>query len=91
MGGKWLYSCCFLCVGGLLPGFILYTSLCWRYLKHSYVYLFIYLYINIFIFIKKKKLVTVVEGYLKALFSIATTPRCRGGRYSVPRIDPLYP
>ena len=26
-----------------------------------------------------------------APFSIATTPRCRGGRYSIPRIAPLYP
>ena len=30
------------------------------------------------------KLVTIVEGNLKAPFSIATTPRCRGGRYSFP-------
>ena len=35
-------------------------------------------------------LVTVVEGDLKALFSIATTPRCRGGRYSIPWIASLY-
>ena len=39
----------------------------------------------------KVKLATIVEGDLKAPFSIATTPRCRGGRYSFPRIDPLYP
>ena len=32
------------------------------------------------------------EGDLKAPFSIATTPRCRGGkRYSFPWITPLYP
>ena len=36
------------------------------------------------------KLVTIVEGDPKAPFSIATTPRCRGGRYSFPRISPLY-
>ena len=40
---------------------------------------------------KVKKLVTLVEGELKAPLSIATTPRCRRGRYSVPRIAPLYP
>ena len=37
------------------------------------------------------KLATIVEGDPKAPFSIATTPRCRGGRYSIPRIAPLYP
>ena len=30
----------------------------------------------------KVKLATIVEGNPKAPFSIATTPRCRGGRYS---------
>ena len=33
---------------------------------------------------------TVVEGDQKAPFSIATTPRCRGRRYSFPWIAPLY-
>ena len=37
------------------------------------------------------KLVTVVEGDEKVPFSIATTPRYRGGRYSFPRIAPFYP
>ena len=26
-----------------------------------------------------------------SFFTIAATPRCRGGRYSIPRIAPLYP
>ena len=39
----------------------------------------------------KVKLVTVVEGDQKAPFSIATTPRCKRGRYSFPWIAPLYP
>ena len=30
------------------------------------------------------KLATIVEGNPKAPFSIATTPMCRGGRYSFP-------
>ena len=30
----------------------------------------------------KQKLATIVEGNPKAPFSIATIPRCRGGRYS---------
>ena len=37
------------------------------------------------------KLATVVEDYPKDPFSIATTPRCRGGRYSFPWIAPFYP
>ena len=37
------------------------------------------------------KLATVVEGDPKAHFSIATTPKCRGGRNSFPWIAPLYP
>ena len=37
------------------------------------------------------KLVTFVEGDPKAPFSIAITPRCRGGRYLIPCIAPLYP
>ena len=34
--------------------------------------------------LSKVKLATIVEGNPKAPFSIATTPRCRGGRYSFP-------
>ena len=41
--------------------------------------------------VSKVRLATIVEGDPKAPFSIATTPRCRGGRYSIPRIAPLYP
>ena len=36
-------------------------------------------------------LATVVEGYSKAPFSVATTPRCSGRRYYFPWISPLYP
>ena len=39
----------------------------------------------------KVKLATIVKGDPKAPFSIATTPRCRGGRSSIPWIAPLYP
>ena len=35
-------------------------------------------------------LATVVEGVPKVPFSVAITPRHRGGRYSVPWIDPPY-
>ena len=40
---------------------------------------------------KQVKLETEVEGDPKAPFSIATTPRCRGGRYSFSWIALLYP
>ena len=51
--------------------------------------IYIYIYINVYIYISK--VATIVEGDPKAPFSIATTPRCRGGRYSIPWIAPLYP
>ena len=37
------------------------------------------------------KLVTLVEEDPKAPFPIATTQKCRRGRYSIPWIAPLYP
>ena len=40
---------------------------------------------------KEVNLVTLVEGNPKAPFSIVTTPRCRKGRYSIPRIAPIHP
>ena len=48
-------------------------------------------YICLLTVIIKKKLATVVEGDQKAPFSIATTPSCRGERYSFPWIAPVYP
>ena len=51
---------------------------------HTYIYIYIYIY-------KKEKLVTVVEGNLEPPFSIATTQRCRRGRYSFSWVAPLYP
>ena len=38
----------------------------------------------------KIKLATVVKGYRKISFSIATIPRCSGGRYYFPWIALLY-
>ena len=49
---------------------------------HTHTHIYIYIYIKV-------KLATVVEGYQNAPFSIATTPRYRGGRYSFPWIAPL--
>ena len=39
----------------------------------------------------KVKLVTYIKSDPKAPFSIATTPRCRGGHYFIPWIVPLVP
>ena len=41
--------------------------------------------------VSKVKLATVVEGNQKAPFSMATTVRHRGGRYSFHWMAPLYP
>ena len=49
-------------------------------------YLFVCTHSNGFKYIK---LVTLVEGDPKAPFSIATTPRCRGGHCSILWIAPL--
>ena len=49
-------------------------------IKDWYIYIYIYID-NIKLVVK---LATVVEGDLKAPFSIAITSRCRGGRYSFP-------
>ena len=40
--------------------------------------------------ISKVKLATILDGDPMSSFSIATTPRCWGGPYSFPWIDPLY-
>ena len=49
------------------------------------IYMSVYLYIYIYIYTwSKVELATVVKGDLKGPFSIATTPRCKGGRYSFP-------
>ena len=63
-------------------------------IKYAY---YLYLYIDthksflLFIYIHEKKLATVVKGNQKSPFSIATTPMCKGGRYSFHWIAPLYP
>ena len=40
--------------------------------------------------LNKVKLATVVEDDQKVAFLIATTPRCRVERHSIPWIAPLY-
>ena len=56
---------------------------------HTHIYMYV-IPTNIYIKQVKVKLATVVKGDQKAPFSIATTPRCRGGCYSFPWIAPLY-
>ena len=48
-----------------------------------YIYIYICIYINKYVY-NKVKLVTVVEGDPKTLFSIVTTPRCRWGATPFP-------
>ena len=55
----------------------------------SYYFWFTYSFRIFNLFGSKVKLVTIVEGDLKAPFSIATTPRYRGGRNSFLWIAPL--
>ena len=50
-----------------------------------------YLVLNPFLLKDSKLLATVMEGNPKAPFSIATTPRCKEGRYSFPWTAPVYP
>ena len=52
---------------------------------------FYFLHFNLVSVKVKVKLVTLVEGDLKAPFSIAPTLRYREGRYFIPWITPLYP
>ena len=55
------------------------------------------IYIYIYIIILRKKIIykvvskVIVKSNPKAPFSIASTPRCRGRRYSFPWSAPLYP
>ena len=60
----------------------------WTLLVYTQLNGFKYCYLSL---ISKVKLATIVEGDPKVPFSIATTPRCRGGRYSFPWIALLYP
>ena len=55
-----------------------------------YTRIYIYIYMCVCVCIKVK-LTTLVEGDPKALFSIATTQKCSGGRYSINWFAPLYP
>ena len=58
---------------------------------YTYIFRHFWFITSIFIIKLWVKLATVVEGNLKAPFSIATTPRCWKGCYSFPWIAPFYP
>ena len=67
-----------------------------RYITHVYIILYVYVYLctyylYVYVFMCMYTLATVAKGDQKAPFSITTTLRCRGGHYSFPWIDPLYP
>ena len=60
---------------------------------YIYVYVCIYMcaYVCVCLCISFYEACKCLQGQKKAPFSIATTPRCRGGRYSFPWIAPHYP
>ena len=100
MWGRWSYSWCLVGCSRQEHHNVLYIYIyiyIGEYFNHyANIYIYIYreryivhcgvLYIYIYI-----KLASVVEGDLKTPFSIATTPRCRWGRYSFLLIALLYP
>ena len=59
----------------------------WSNIRHECCDVFGWWYADVVVV----KLATAVEGDQKALFSIATTSRCRRGCYFFPWIAPLYP
>ena len=73
--------------------FILFYLIFLHFVHRFYrLKMFLVLILIIIIYILfKVKLATLVEGDLKAPFSLATTPRYRGGHYSVPWNVLLYP
>ena len=88
---------CFLCIQLFICACIFFINYDYHYYQigivtwnHIIVYKSLVLNINTLYYIKVK-LATSLEGDLKTPFSIATTPKCRGGHYSIPRIAPLYP
>ena len=78
-----LYIYIYICIYIYIYVYVSSRSLC--------IYIYVCVRVCIYIYIVKVKLATIVEGDPKASFSIATTPRFRGGRYSIPWIAPLYP
>ena len=56
---------------------------------YIYIYMYIYIYIYVCVCVCINKLVDLVEGDSKSLFSLATTARCREERYSLSWIVPL--
>ena len=80
------YVCEFMCLCVYIYIYIyiyilVYVYIC-KYVS-EYVIMYIWMCLSIYIYIYIK-LATIVEGNPKAPFSIATTPMCRGGRYSFP-------
>ena len=66
---------------------LFFLSLFTVLINNVYIYIYIVKYLKgsyIVISKVKVKMATIVEGNPKAPFSIASTPMCRGGRYSFP-------
>ena len=68
----------------LLISFVWYPVVSQNNLQHRNIHTHTHTHIYV-------KLAIVFKGNLRALYSIATTLRCRGGHYSFPWIAQLYP
>ena len=55
------------------------------------VYVYTLSFFFCFVFLLNNSYIHKLATLVKASFSIATTPRCKGERYSIPGIAPLYP
>ena len=89
-----MHTCMYVCIYTYIMQFAVFINKKFikikKILNIANCIIYIYIYKMLFaIFIVK--LATLVEGDQKAPFSIATTPRCRGRRYSFHWIAPLYP
>ena len=70
---------------------LFYASRLGNRVHYTFIFTFVVLlfrkfFVCFFFIIRNYILMTLVGGDPKAPFSIATTPRCRGGRYSIPRL-----
>ena len=89
MGRKWPYSCCFVgcCFQDL---FNITRSILVQFPSNFFCMRFVSIHV-VHLSHEKSKVGDRSRGWPKSPFSIATTPRCREGRYSIPWIAPLYP
>ena len=81
MGGRWPYS---LCLVGCCRSDLFNIA------RNILVSMSSSFFFSRLVSVQKLKFAILVEGDSKVPFSIGTTPRCRGGRYSIPWNASLY-